>query len=711
MATKVGSYDNDAAALRDFEKYAGIKAFVSELEGFNGIQKQRFSDFIVEEVVKEGGEKRVVRLESQDYEKLERESFPIQKIAAPPEDFNVKALFTDVVKLMGSEAETALSTEFSQFLESCRNKDKQCLKTFVTGLSSNDKETRKSLHNVFKKHAGAFVESGTTKVDGEGGTMITLTAKHMIGQRENKEAMWRSKSQDNQWPEELGEYLRFTLLKEKIDTMSAVKEMTRALGGRVTIDFAGTKDKRGTTSQWCTIHKMRPSVLDRHFGRFNPRGPAVRTGDYCFVKEKINLGDLYGNRFGIVLRELDKDVATISKACEAVKNNGFINYYGLQRFGKGDFGAKSCDLGREIFRGNFKHAVDLLFVVSPDIDDEDCKKAKAIYMERDYKRLLKELPRAMNGAERAAVTMLKDDPQDFERAFKNIPKKTRLLYLHSYQSLIWNTAASKRVEMGLEVMVGDLVVNRSGVLDGAELSLGPDAEENGGEGEGEGQGQGQEEREGEISEQRTQIFGAEDDVIHEVTAEDVATGRFSLRDVVLPVVGTKVKFPSHSMKQLYTELLEGDGLSLETFGKGEKQYRMSGAYRRLLQFPEDMDYTFVGYHDLDEDIVSTKFVEEKSSRKRGRDPSSGDRNKPPKGVILLTAPKVTPKPAPAPAAPPKKALKMSFTLPAGAYATMMFREMTRASTDTGYQARLTAVAAAARAQEEEGRERKNARNH
>ena len=123
----------------------------------------------VEEVVKEGGEKRVVRLESQDYEKLERESFPRQKIAAPPEDFNVKALFTDVVKLMGSEAETALSTEFSLFLESCRNKDKQCLKTFVTGLSSNDKETRKSLHNVFKKHAGAFVESGTTKVDGEGG--------------------------------------------------------------------------------------------------------------------------------------------------------------------------------------------------------------------------------------------------------------------------------------------------------------------------------------------------------------------------------------------------------------------------------------------------------------------------------------------------------------------------------------------------------------
>ena len=35
--------------------------------------------------------------------------------------------------------------------------------------------------------------------------------------------------------------------------------------------------------------------------------------------------------------------------------------------GKGDYGAKSCDVGREV-RGNFQQAVDLL-VVSFDIDD------------------------------------------------------------------------------------------------------------------------------------------------------------------------------------------------------------------------------------------------------------------------------------------------------------------------------------------------------
>ena len=46
-----------------------------------------------------------------------------------------------------------------------------------------------------------------------------------------------------------------------------------------------------------------------------------------------------------------------------------------------------------------------------------------------------------------------------------------------------------------------------------------------------------------MSEQRTQIFDAQDDVIHVVTAEDVATKRFHVRDVVLPVIGDKGQVP------------------------------------------------------------------------------------------------------------------------------------------------------------------------
>ncbi len=48
----------------------------------------------------------------------------------------------------------------------------------------------------------------------------------------------------------------------------------------------------------------------------------------------MKLGDLNGNRFTIVLRQIKcKDDSIINEAVNSLAQNGFINYYGLQRFG------------------------------------------------------------------------------------------------------------------------------------------------------------------------------------------------------------------------------------------------------------------------------------------------------------------------------------------------------------------------------------------
>lgn len=45
---------------------------------------------------------------------------------------------------------------------------------------------------------------------------------------------------------------------------------------------------------------------------------------------------------------------------------------------------------------------------------------------------------------------------------QKIPRNTRLMYVHSYQSFLWNKVTSQRIqELGLTPVVGDLVWKKS----------------------------------------------------------------------------------------------------------------------------------------------------------------------------------------------------------------------------------------------------------
>lgn len=48
----------------------------------------------------------------------------------------------------------------------------------------------------------------------------------------------------------------------------------------------------------------------------------------------------------------------IAKALKSLEERGFVNYFGLQRFGTGPIGTHT--VGKEILRGNFTKAVELL---------------------------------------------------------------------------------------------------------------------------------------------------------------------------------------------------------------------------------------------------------------------------------------------------------------------------------------------------------------
>jgi tRNA pseudouridine13 synthase len=60
-----------------------------------------------------------------------------------------------------------------------------------------------------------------------------------------------------------------------------------------------------------------------------------------------------------VLREISCEAGLVEASCRALSERGFINYYGLQRFGKG--GAGNHLIGRALLQCDWKAAIDFMF--------------------------------------------------------------------------------------------------------------------------------------------------------------------------------------------------------------------------------------------------------------------------------------------------------------------------------------------------------------
>ena len=64
-----------------------------------------------------------------------------------------------------------------------------------------------------------------------------------------------------------------------------------------------------------------------------PFGDSLIVSDFAYVAAPLRLGSLAGNRFTITLRDIDCDAEAALAALSALRERGFVNYFGLQRFG------------------------------------------------------------------------------------------------------------------------------------------------------------------------------------------------------------------------------------------------------------------------------------------------------------------------------------------------------------------------------------------
>lgn len=139
--------------------------------------------------------------------------------------------------------------------------------------------------------------------------------------------------------------------------MQAVTILAPLLSGArpSALTYAGTKDKRGRTTQWTSIRHREPVAIVRAAARL----PNIHVGNFSFKAEPLKLGQLQGNCFRIALRQVSADDQSIEDSLQNFKSSGFINYYGLQRFGNHSSVPTHC-IGLALLKGQYKEACELI---------------------------------------------------------------------------------------------------------------------------------------------------------------------------------------------------------------------------------------------------------------------------------------------------------------------------------------------------------------
>ncbi|KAL4752438.1 hypothetical protein BDW72DRAFT_171272 [Aspergillus terricola var. indicus] len=626
--------DNEIDEQLSKEIEVGITEFVSaDNEGFAGILKKRYTDFLVNEILPSGKVLHLTNSTAPNTNEAEAISAPAEE---KPTEEKPKELETPVkespapVEFQLAEDDAALldslfGTQHTKKIVALHKKalanpkikpsDLGRLNTVVV----NDRDQRIKMHQAIRRIFNSQIESST---DSEGMMVISVAANRnkknaQGGGRGNGGGGGRERTRVN-WDELGGQYLHFTIYKENKDTMEVISFIARQLKmNPKSFQFAGTKDRRGVTVQRACAYRLQADRL----AKLNRTLRNAVVGDFEYQPHGLELGDLFGNEFVVTLRECEvpginiQDSATaVAKTKELINTSlknlyqrGYFNYYGLQRFGS--FATRTDTVGVKILQDDFKGACDSILDYSPhilaaaqaeagqgegeastptNISSEDKARALAIHIFRTTDRVteaLEKMPRKFS-AESNIIRHLGRSKNDYLGALQTIPRNLRLMYVHAYQSLVWNLAVGERWRLyGDRVVEGDLVlIHEHRDKDGTSSSATPAP---GAEASGE---TATIDADGEIiiiPQEHDSAFAVEDTFTRAraLTAAEANSGLYSTFDIVLPLPGFDVLYPPNKMTDFYKEFMgspRGGGLDPFNMRRKWKDASLSGSYRKVL---------------------------------------------------------------------------------------------------------------------------------
>jgi tRNA pseudouridine13 synthase len=144
-------------------------------------------------------------------------------------------------------------------------------------------------------------------------------------------------------PSGQGDFLYLWLEKRDMGAEYFARQIARRLEiGTEEVGLAGLKERRAVTRQWVSV----PASAEPKLPRLD--GEGMRLLEVGRHSNKLRTGHLHGNRFRILVRDASADDAALAAIVDRLREHGLPNYYGPQRFGKGN---ETLDMGLALLRG------------------------------------------------------------------------------------------------------------------------------------------------------------------------------------------------------------------------------------------------------------------------------------------------------------------------------------------------------------------------
>jgi len=237
----------------------------------------------------------------------------------------------------------------------------------------------------------------------------------------------------NYTPSKEGMYAVYRLNKTSVGTIEAINLILQLWNIRRPLLSTGAlKDRHAQTEQMISISNGPMKDLQHHSIALKYLGQS---------DQPIRPDSFSANNFTIVLRDLSKnDTEKIILRLKEINQYGILNYFDEQRFGSvrggNEFPAK------QLIKRDYEGALKTTLTATSKKDRGIVRQTRQTIAKNwgDWKKCLELLSPS---PDRRIINYLMMHPFYFRQAFEMMNPNLILLFLHSYQSFIWNKGLNR----------------------------------------------------------------------------------------------------------------------------------------------------------------------------------------------------------------------------------------------------------------------------